>query len=73
MNVRVVSEGNTVVGYQVGPNLDNIAPGQISGALMAGPGQRVQDVEVPDDFALVPSPEEIHKRLAAALSKRAAA
>jgi hypothetical protein len=73
MNVRIVSEGNNVVGYQVVQSNEPAPPGQIAGGLMAGEKQRVLDIEVPDDFVLVPNPEEIHKRLAAALSKRAAA
>lgn len=72
MKVRIVTEGNAVVGYHVVEN-ETPAPGQVRGGLMAGQGQRVQEVEVPDDFALVPSPEEIHKRLAAHLPKKAAA
>lgn len=72
MKVRIVTEGNAVVGYHV---VDNEAPtpGQVRGGMMAGHGQRVQDVEVPDDFTLVPSPEEIHKKLAAYVLKKAAA
>ena len=72
MKVRIVTEGNTVVGYHPVEN-EPPAPGQVRGGLMAGQGQRIQEVEVPDDFALVPSPEEIHKRLAAHLPKKAAA
>lgn len=72
MKVRIVTEGNAVVGYQVVEN-ETPAPGQFRGGMMAGQGQRVQEVEVPDDFTLVPSPEEIHKKLATHLLKKAAA
>jgi hypothetical protein len=70
--VRIVTEGNNVVGHHPVEN-EALAPGQVRGGLIAGQGQRIQEAEVADDFALVPSPEEIHKRLAAHLTKKAAA
>ena len=72
MRIRIVTEGNTVVGFHPVEE-ETPATGQVRGGLMAGQGQRVHEVEVSDDFALVPSPEEIHKKLFAHISKKAAA
>ena len=72
MKVRIVAEGSNVVGYQVVEN-ESPAPGQFRAALAAGPGQKVHEVEVGEDFALVPNPEEIHKKLAAYSIKKATA
>lgn len=69
MRVRIVTEGNRIVGYQ--PVADGSpAPGQFRAGLMAGPGQEAQEVEVPEEFALVPSSEDIFKRLATHLPKK---
>jgi|SwirhisoilCB3_FD_contig_31_13687876_length_420_multi_2_in_0_out_0_1 hypothetical protein len=72
MRVRVVTEGGNVVGYQVAEERTS-APGEFRCSLTAGPGQKLHELEIGDDFALVPSPEEIHKKLGAQLTKRAAA
>lgn len=72
MKVRIVSEGSNVVGYQVVED-ESPAPGQFRAALTASQGQKVHEVEVGEDFALVPNPEEIHKRLAGHLTKKATA
>ncbi len=72
MKVRVVTEGGNVVGFQAIEE-ELPAPGQFRAALTAGLGQRVHEVEVGEDFVLVPSPEEIHKRLAAHTTKKATA
>jgi hypothetical protein len=72
MKVRIVTEGSNVVGYQVVEN-ESPAPGQFRAALTAGQGQKVHEVELADDFALVPNPEEIHKKLAAHFAKKATA
>ncbi|HLH07557.1 MAG TPA: hypothetical protein VKW78_09990 [Terriglobales bacterium] len=72
MRVHIITEGAAVVGYQVIENA-NPAPGQFRSGLMAGPGQKLHEVELPEDFATVPGPEEIHKRLTAYIQKKAAA
>jgi hypothetical protein len=72
MKVRVVTEANAVVGYQV-VETEHPAPGQFRASLMAGPGQKLHEIEVAEDFQIVPSPEEIHKKLATHLAKKAAA
>ena len=73
MKVRIVIEGGSnVVGYQVVEN-ESPVPGQFRAALTASQGQKVHEVEVGDDFALVPNLEEIHKRLAGHLTKKATA
>jgi hypothetical protein len=72
MKVRIVVEGSNVVGYQVVEN-ESPAPGQFRASLVAGQGQKIHEVEVAEDFALVPGPDEIHKRLAGHLAKRATA
>jgi hypothetical protein len=72
MKIRIVTEGGSVVGYQV-VEAEAPAPGQFRAGLTAGPGQKLHEVEVAEDFVLVPSPEEIHKKLAAHLTKRAVA
>lgn len=72
MKVRIVTEGNAVVGYHVVEN-ETPAPGMIRGGFVAGPGQRVHEVEVADDFTLVPGPEEIHKKLAGLIPRKVAA
>jgi len=71
MNVRIITEAGNVVGYQVLEN-ESPAPGQFRGGLIAGQGQKLHEVEVADDFALVPGPEEIHKKLAIYTHKKAA-
>ena len=47
-------------------------PGQFRAGLIAGPGQKLHEVEVADDFPMVANPEEVHKKLAAHLHKKAA-
>jgi hypothetical protein len=71
MKIRVISDATGVVGFHV---LDKETPpiGMVRGSLMAGEGQRVHDIEVPDDFPIVPSPEDIHRKLLG-LSRKAAA
>ena len=72
MKVRIVTDGGNVVGYQVVES-ESPAPGQFSAALTAGQGQKIHEVEIAEDFALVPNPEEIHKRLAGQIARRATA
>jgi len=72
MKVRIVAEGSNVVGYQVVEDASP-APGQFRAALIAGQGQKIHEVEIGEDFALVPNPEEIHKRLAGHIAKKATA
>jgi hypothetical protein len=71
MKVRIITEAGNVVGYQVLEN-ESPAPGQFRGGLIAGQGQKLHEVEVADDFALVPGREEIHKKLAIYTYKKAA-
>ncbi len=71
MKARIVIEANKVVGYQLGED-NSPVPGQFRGGLMAGPGQQLQEVEIPDEFALVANPEDVHKRLATYIAKKAA-
>jgi hypothetical protein len=71
MKVTIVAEGNNVVGYQV-VTYDSPTPGQFRAGLIAGPGQKIHEVEVGEDFPLVANPEEVHKRLAAHIHKKAA-
>jgi hypothetical protein len=69
MKVNIVTEADKVVGYQ--PVADqSVGPGQFRAALIAGPGQQVREVEVPEEFALIANPEDIQKRLATHLPKR---
>ena len=72
MKVRIITEAGTVVGYQVVEH-ESPAPGQFRASLMASQGQKLHEVEVPEDLALVPSPEEIHRKLLPHLQKKAAA
>jgi len=71
MKVTIVAEGNNVVGYQVGAE-DLPTRGQFRAGLIAGTGQKLHEVEVADDFPMVANPEEVHKKLAAHLHKKAA-
>ncbi len=71
MKVTIVTEGNSVVGYQIADK-ETPAPGQFRGGLIASNGQKLHELEVPDDISLVSNPEEVHKRFAAQLGKKAA-
>jgi hypothetical protein len=71
MKVTVITEGNSVIGYQI-VDKETLIPGQFRGGLLAGSGQKLHELEVPDDFLTVSDPEEAHKKLAAQLGKRAA-
>lgn len=72
MKVRIVTEAGNVVGYQVVEH-QSAAPGEFRSGLLAGPGQKLHEIEVPEDFTIVPGPEDIHKRLAPYVLKKAAA
>jgi len=71
MKVRIVTQANKVVGYQRLEN-NSPAPGEFRGGLIAGPGQQILEADLPEDFDLVANPEDIHKKLAAHLHKKAA-
>jgi hypothetical protein len=71
MKVTVVTDGNSVVGYQIADK-ETPAPGQFRGGLIAGDGQKLHELEVPEDSISVSNPEETHKKLAAHLGKKVA-
>lgn len=72
MKLTIITEkSGEVVGYA--PSRDRHAtgqPGQFRGGLVAGPGQRMHEVEVSDDLPFTPNAEEIHGRLRALLPKK---
>jgi hypothetical protein len=38
-------------------------PGEFRGGLMAGPDQQIHEVDVPDDFSVMPDASELHARV----------
>jgi hypothetical protein len=70
MKVHVVLEGGKIVG--VGPAISPSepgTPGQFRGGLRAGPNQKLQEVDVPEDFLHNINPEDLHQKLSARLKK----
>ncbi len=72
MKLTVITKGKEeIVGYTLSHRIHDAGqPGQFRGGLLAGPGQQMHEVEVPDDFSFTPSSEEIHGRLQAILYRK---
>lgn len=67
----ITKEKGEIVGYTPSQRTQDAGqPGQFRGGLLAGPGQQMHEVEVPDDFSFMPSSQEVHGRLQALLHKK---
>jgi len=65
MSVLVGAKGE-VLGTMQGPAVRG--PG-MSAALMAGPGQKLEEIQVPDNFAHIIDLAELHRQVKAYLPK----
>lgn len=67
----ITKEKGAIVGYAPSHRIDAAGqPGQVRAGLLAGPGQQMHEVEVPDDFSFTPNVEEVHGRLRALIGKK---
>lgn len=71
MKLHVIVENGKVVGVApaAAPSEPGV-PGLFRGGLLAGPNQKLHEIEAPEGFSPAPNPEELHERLAAHLAKK---
>ena len=74
MTVVTDKDGNIVAahhGEAPSPDTSHVLPEyRASAGLLAGPGQQLEVLDVPDSIATVTSPHELESQLKAALKKR---
>lgn len=74
MTVVTTKDGAIVgamYGHALQPDLNDVLPGESAfrAGLMAGPGQEIHTLEVPEKFMRIDSPSELHNLLEAEVRK----